>query len=201
MSIPYRPLQTDKQPLEGELPAYPPRQETPPPQTCPPPAYPTQPYPPPTDPPPYESKAQPRDYYSITTVVSARPAATSALTAPEVEDHTELTSAALVISIVTLICCGCNLVALLCTIPALCFALTAVTVEGNQQKINASISLILSISAIVCCVLLGIMIVMVVPIAVTMTACLSYYNSQYAETCVGHYSSSAGCYYTGYGCS
>lgn len=73
------------------------------------------------------------------------------------------------------------------------------TDDGAQKKQHATVSLTLSITAIVCYVILLVSVVAIGVVVSTTSGCLSYYNYRYGATCIGaRYS--RGCYYTGIGC-
>ena len=193
-------------PPQGYPPPYPPAQSYPPAQAYPPPQVSSndpQPYP---AEPPYQHKDYQHHYpqaegYNVTTVVTTQPVATTTTVTPKGEEYNGIAIAAMVLSIVTLICCGWSFLLLMCILPALCLGIFAVVDQGTQKKQFATISLALSVTAIVCCLVLLVIVVAVsVTTASSTSGCVSYYNRQYQVNCIATRYSSGRCYHTGRGC-
>ena len=84
-----------------------------------------------------------------TVVATAQPtvAATTSVPPPEA-DNSNLAVGALVLSLVTMITCGVHLIYLPCIVPGLILAIVAMQSRGSTQKMNAGLSIGLSISVI-----------------------------------------------------
>ena len=133
---------------------------------------------------------QPPGYHPITetsamtTVVSAQPTAVASVQPPPEDDHTGMAVAALVLSIITLVCCGVTFFfSLFWTIPALILAIVAMVTRGTTQKCNAGISIGLSVTVVVITVVIGIVIALAAALLATTRHCPSYYSSEYSTYC------------------
>lgn len=75
--------------------------------------------------------------------------------------QSRLALCALVFSIITMICCGCSLISLAFSVPALIMAVAALTTTGSAQKKNAAVSIALNVGLVICTV---VVLVIVVPV-------------------------------------
>lgn len=139
------------------------------------------------------------DYHPVTdtstaaTVVTTQPSVVSVVSPPK-ESHTPVAISALVLSVITMICCGLPFPYLLiCTIPALVLAIVAMVTRGKTQKINAGVSIGLSVAVIMMTVVFGIIVGITsvvllsnlrLPTFSSSRTCYSYYSSDYHTECV-----------------
>ena len=108
-----------------------------------------------------------------TVVVTQQPVATTTrVYHSDQTDHSGIATAALVLSIITCFFCGGSLLLLICVLPALLLAVTALGQKGQEQRKNAQVSIGLSIAAIVTTVIL---IAVIVGINVTNRSYYYYY--------------------------
>ena len=152
----------DQQYPEG---GYQPAQKYPEDEYQPAPAqFPLQPVslPPQTNPPGYQYVGQAgyqpiTDTSTVATVVTSQPTLASVSSPPEA-DYTPVAIVALVLSIITTVCCGVFcfflIYPLACTVPALILAIVALVTRGTAQKTNAAVSIGLSVAIIVATVVL-----------------------------------------------
>ena len=163
---PYQ-FETPIQP-QGYPPQNPPQQgylgapQNPPQQGYPPQTPPQQGYPP-----------QQTQVSQQTVVVTQQPVGTTTrVYHSDQTNHSGIATAALVLSIITCFFCGGSLLLLICVLPALLLAVTALGQKGQEQRKNAQVSIGLSIAAIVTTVIL---IAVIVGINVTNRSYYYYY--------------------------
>ena len=85
-----------------------------------------------------------------TTVVGTQPTAVSTTRIPPLRGKPRrLALSALVLSVITLLCCGPSLVSLYLSIPALILAVAALTTTGPAQMKNAALSISLNVALLV----------------------------------------------------
>ena len=89
-----------------------------------------------------------------------------------------MTTSALVLSAVTMICCGAYLIFLSCIIPAFILAIMARDSTGTKQKTNAAISIVLNVAVVTFVVLFVVVFIIAYPTA-TVTARNRVYRYQY----------------------
>ena len=131
-----------------------------------------------------------------TVIVTAQPAP---LTNPEIKVHDDsnsrkLATVALVLSILNCVFCGCFLASLICIIPAFVLAISALTLRGRTQRVNAKISIVLSIVAFAIMVALT---VIIVPSTVAGTRCTPYSYRVYSVRSRSGWFFGPTTYYTG----
>ena len=105
-------------------------------------------------PPSYHVKLPPNTATTATVVVTGQPTSTTTSSvSPPANTGNILATCALVLSAVTMICCGAYLIFLSCIIPAFILAIMARGSTGTKQKTNAAISIVLNVAVISCVVL------------------------------------------------
>ena len=142
---------------------------------------------------------------TTTVVMTAQPTpVTTAYQAPPESDYSGMAVCALVFSIITLLCFGCSLFGLICSIPALILSIAALGSTGSSQKSHAGISIALNVTVVMCFLLfLAIFIpsyvvrvnsaIRSINYASSTRSCSSYYYSTYTLCIPNQYSVCRGC--------